>query len=241
MILLAGNISPFQIQSILKSNELLLWDPNFKELPVWGSPSRIGDPKSTFSYPKASNPMSHYVCHDGKMWKIIFNRLGSRIKPPLALTSELPTHEPWRTDASTSQTAVDQEMSHLENPMKSYKTSTERRGSHSKTHFLDALWNILEKELILFSIFLKIELWENCENLRFERVLRNHLVLLCLTNGKKQSPKKMNVWAKTGSCGFRGLVQWDLSHRVIPFFGLPALQITIKFFCLQAIHSAVSH
>lgn len=91
-------------------------------------------------------------------------------------------------------------MRHLEKPMKSYRTSTEQGGSHSKNAFLDALWNILKKaELILFSIFLKIELWENGENLRLERILGNHLVLLCLTNGKKQSPKKMNVWAKTGN------------------------------------------
>lgn len=78
--------------------------------------------------------------------------------------------------------------------MKSYRTSTEQGESHSKNAFLDALWNILKKaELILFSIFLKIELWENGENLRLERILGNHLVLLSLTNGKKQSPKKMNV------------------------------------------------
>ena len=76
--------------------------------------------------------------------------------------------------------------------MKTYRTST----SHSKkTHLLDTLWHILEKgELVLFSIFLKLEIRANSKNLRLKRVLENYLVQhVCLMDEKKQSPKKMNA------------------------------------------------
>lgn len=115
---LASRLPPFQNSMHSGVSELFFWDSNCQELPLWGSPPRTVNPRSTFSYPKASNSMSPSVCHDGKTWKRIFNRLGTHIRIPLALISELPTPELWQ-----EQLNVLGSYSHLENPMKSYRTS----------------------------------------------------------------------------------------------------------------------
>lgn len=173
---------------------------------MWSSPSRAVDCKS--SYPKspilwAIMPWRKDV---GKNLTDLVSTLGSYLP-------QFQNYHPMSPNGQTCQCFM-QLQTVNENPLEHQMKPLHHRGEVTlKRHLLDVLWHILEKaELFWFSTSLKIEIRVNSKGpgKLFSPTSVSY-------GWKKQRPKKMNVWGKATSNGFRVLVQWDLHPTKLHF------------------------